>query len=76
MSFGLLKEGAKVDPQKIKAVNEWPRPTNVIKVRSFPGLAGYYRRFTNEFSKIVTLLTNLLKKITKYEWTRKCEEAF
>jgi len=70
------KEGIKVDPQKIKAIMEWPRPTNVTEVRSFLGLAGYYRKFVKDFSKIASLLTNLLKKVVKFEWTNKCEEAF
>jgi len=70
------KEGIKVDPQKIKAINEWPRPTNVTEVRSFLGLAGYYRRFVKDFSKIVAPLTNLLKKEVKFKWISKCEEAF
>ena len=69
-------EGIKVDPQKINAVVEWPRPTNVTEVRSFLGLARYYRRFVKDFSKIAAPLTNLLKKTTKFEWTGKCEEAF
>jgi len=78
MSLGhvVSKEGIKVDPQKIKEIIEWPRPTNVTKVRSFLGLVGYYNRFIKEFSKIASPLTNLLKKAIKFEWTNKCEEAF
>ena len=52
------------------------RPTNVKEVRSFLGLAGYYRRFVKDFSKIASPLTNLLKKTTKFEWSNKCEKAF
>ena len=55
---------------------EWPRPTNIAEVRSFLGLSGYYRRFVKDFSKIASPLTNLLKKVVKFEWTSKCEEAF
>jgi len=69
-------EGVSVDPQKIKAVTNWPRPKNPTEVRSFLGLAGYYRRFVQDFSKIATPLTNLTRKVTKYEWTEKCEKAF
>jgi len=72
----VTKEGIKVDPQKVKAIIEWPRPTNVTEIRSFLGLAGYYRRFLKDFSKIASPLTNLLKKANKFEWTKKCEKAF
>jgi len=70
------KEGIKIDPQKVKAITEWLRPTNVTKIRSFMGLAGYYRRFVKDFSKIASPLINLLKKANKFEWTEKCEKAF
>ena len=70
------KEGIKVDPQKIRAIVDWPRPANVTEIRSFLGLAGYYRMFIKDFSKISSPLTNLLKKVVKFEWSSKCEEAF
>ena len=69
-------EGVSMDPQKIEAVTSWPRPTNPTEVRRFLGLAGYYCRFVQNFSKIATPLTNLTRKVTKYEWTEQCEEAF
>ena len=55
-------EGISVDPQKIKAIVNWKPPMNVFEVRSFLGLAGYYRKFVEVFLKIATPLTNLLKK--------------
>jgi len=71
----ISKEGTKVDPQKINAIMEWPRPNNVTKVRSFLRLAGYYRRFIKDFSRITSPLTNLLKKTVKFKWMNKYEEA-
>jgi len=72
----VTKEGIKVDPQKVKAVTKWSRPTNVTEIRSFLGLASYYRRFVKDFSKIALSLSNLLRKANKFEWTEKCEKAF
>ena len=69
-------EGIQVDPKKIEAVIEWSRPTTVTEVRSFLGLAGYYRRFVKDFSKIVAPLTRLTQKNAKYVWTDRCEENF
>jgi len=43
---------------------------------SFLGLVGYYHRFVQNFSKIATSLTNLTRKVTKYEWTERCEETY
>ena len=64
----ILAEGISVDPPKIEAIVNWKPPTNVSEVRSFLGLASYYRKFVEGFSKIATPLTNLLKKDQKFEW--------
>jgi len=72
----VTKEQIKVDPQMVKAITEWSRLTNITEIRSFLGLAGYYQRFVKDFSKIASPLTNLLKKVNKFEWTEKCEKAF
>ncbi|KAI6677783.1 hypothetical protein NL676_038579, partial [Syzygium grande] len=67
----ISREGISVDPAKIEVIMDWPRPMIVTEVRSFLGLAGYYRRFVERFSVIATPLTRLLKKETKFEWTEK-----
>ncbi|KAG8503648.1 hypothetical protein CXB51_001631 [Gossypium anomalum] len=69
-------EGIKVDPSKISAIVDWKPPKNVSEVRSFLGLAGYYRRFVEGFSMIATPLTRLLRKDIKFEWTEKCQQSF
>ncbi|KAH9291158.1 hypothetical protein KI387_043652, partial [Taxus chinensis] len=63
-------------PSKIIAITEWHAPKNVHEVRSFMGLAGYYRKFVKYFSKIVAPITSLQKKDKKFVWSEKCEIAF
>ena len=72
----ISKEGIKVKLQKVKAIIEWTRLTNTTEIRSFLGLARYYRRFVQDFSKIALPHSNLLRKTTKLEWSDKCEAAF
>ncbi|WVZ59152.1 hypothetical protein U9M48_009344 [Paspalum notatum var. saurae] len=69
-------KGVAVDPEKVRAVSEWQQPTNVTEVRSFLGLAGYYRRFIEGFAKIAGPLFALQKKGAKFEWTTACEKSF
>ena len=56
------KEVISVDPSKIQAVIDWPIPRTITEIKSFIGLAGYYRRFVQDFSKIAAQLTKLTKK--------------
>ncbi|KAI3797676.1 hypothetical protein L1987_32938 [Smallanthus sonchifolius] len=70
------EKGIHVDPAKIEAVKNWKAPKNPTEVRSFLGLAGYYRRFISNFSKIAVPLTALTQKGKPYEWGPKQEEAF
>jgi hypothetical protein len=72
----LSANGIAVDPSKVKDILEWKPPTTVHQVRSFLGLAGYYRKFIPDFSKIVKPITSLLKNDTKFNWSSRCNEAF
>jgi hypothetical protein len=69
-------EGITIDLAKVKAIMEWPAPTNVPEVCSFMGLVGYYRWFVKVFLKIANLITKFQKKNKKFVWTEKCVEAF
>nr|GEZ13043.1 putative reverse transcriptase domain-containing protein [Tanacetum cinerariifolium] len=70
------QSGIHVDSNKIKVVKKWKTTTTPSEIRSFLGLAGYYRRFIVNFSKIAKPLTSLTQKNQKYEWGEKEEEAF
>jgi hypothetical protein len=65
-----------VDPSKVKDILEWKPSTTVDQVRSFLRLAGYYRKFIPDFSKLVKPITSLLKNDTKFNWSSRCNEAF
>ena len=68
--------GVSVDPEKVEAVMSWERPKSVFKIRSFLGLAGYYRRFIEDFSRLATPMTRLTRKEVKFHWDDRCKEAF
>ncbi|KAA0058942.1 pol protein [Cucumis melo var. makuwa] len=72
----MSSEGVSMDPTKIEAVTNWPRPSNVSEIRSFLGLAGYYRRFVEDFSRIASPLTQLTRKGTPFVWSPACESSF
>ena len=70
------KRGIKVDLGKVAAVQDWKIPTNVGEVRSFLGLASYYRKYVKGFSKIASPLTELTRKDVKFVWSETCERSF
>ncbi|XP_048515544.1 uncharacterized protein LOC125502056 [Athalia rosae] len=72
----ISEEGLKPDPKKLDAVKNFPIPKNPKNVKQFLGLAGYYRRFIQNFSKIAKPLTELLKKDKNFNWTEKQANAF
>ena len=65
-----------MDPAKVESVLNWKQPKNVSEIHSFLGLAGYYRRFIEDFSRIARPMTQLLKKDKKFEWSEACEASF
>ena len=68
--------GVSVDPEKVKAVMSWERPKSIFEIRSFLGLAGYYRIFIEDFSRLATPMSRLTRKEVKFDWDDRCEEAF
>ncbi|XP_073137147.1 uncharacterized protein [Henckelia pumila] len=72
----ISKSGVEVDPSKVKTVKEWSVSRNASKIRSFLGLAGYYRKFIKGFSSIAVPLTSLTKKNAKFIWRPECQKSF
>nr|CAH66048.1 OSIGBa0131F24.2 [Oryza sativa] len=68
--------GVAVDPSNVESVLSWKQPKTVSEIRSFLGLAGYYRGFIENFSKIARPMTCLLQKEVKYKWTEDCKQSF
>nr|GEW86463.1 retrotransposon protein, putative, Ty3-gypsy subclass [Tanacetum cinerariifolium] len=69
-------DGITIDPAKVEAITKWPRLTTVTEVRSFLGLAGYYRRFVEGFSLLALPLTKLMRKREKFVWNEELEKSF
>jgi hypothetical protein len=72
----ISQDGIFVDPSKVQEVMDWKPPKSVHQIRSFLGLAGYYRRFIPDFPRIAKPMTKLLKKGVKFVWSEACEKAF
>ena len=65
-----------MDSEKVEAIISWERPKSVFKIHNFLGLAGYYRKFIEDFSQIAAPMTRLTRKEVKFEWNDLCEKAF
>jgi hypothetical protein len=72
----IFEGGISIDPSKVKYVLSWKTPQNILDIRSFLGLVGYYRRFIEGFSKIFKPMTELLGKGKTFEWTPRHEASF
>ena len=68
--------GLSVNPEKVEAVMSWERLKLVFEIHSFLGLAGYYRRFIEDFFRLAAPMTRLTRKEVKFDWDDRCEEAF
>ena len=68
--------GVSMDPEKDEVVMSWERPKSVFEICSFLGLAGYYRRFIKDFSRLASPMMRLARKEVKFDWDDRCEEAF
>jgi len=74
--YFISEKGITVDPRKIDTIRNWPAPTNVSELRSFLGLASYYRKFVKEFSATASPLTQLLHKDISYQWGTTEQKSF
>jgi hypothetical protein len=76
LGYVITENGVKPDPNKIKAVQAFPVPKDAKNIKQFLGLAGYYRRFISNFSKVAKPLTDLLKKDVEFQWKGEQKHSF
>jgi len=76
LGYVVSAKGIEMDEAKVKAIQEWPTPKSITEVRSFHGLASFYRRFVKDFSTIASSLAEIFKKFMGFMWGEEQESAF
>jgi hypothetical protein len=76
LGYLISVKGLRMDPKKVEAVTGWPTPKNQHDIQVFLGFANFYRRFIKNYSRVVSPMTNLLKKDVKFTWGNEAEKAF
>ena len=76
MGHVVSASGVSVDLEKVEAMMSWERPKSFFEIRSFLGLAGYYRMFIEDFSRLTAPMKRLTQKEFKFEWNDLCEKTY
>jgi hypothetical protein len=75
LGYVVSTKGIEVDEEKVKAIKEWPTPKSITEVRSFHGLASFYRRFVKDFNTIAAPLTEIIKNNVGFHWGERSSEC-